>query len=80
MGVRRIGNCDFLSVLDRYANGEADKWAKHGVEEHKVPKHIRLETKQLHSLVWRTANWIGAATWHANHSGGKLARGAGASR
>ena len=80
VGVRRIGNGEFLTALDRYANGEADKWAKHGVEEHRVPSHIRQEVKAAHSMVWRTAKWIGAATWHANHSKGNPARDAGASR
>ena len=49
-------------TLDRYGNEEADKSAKHGVEEHRVPLHIRLELKQLHSMVWRTAKWLGAVT------------------
>ena len=31
-------------------------------------------------MVWRTAKWIGAATWHANHSRGKPGRDTGASR
>ena len=80
VGVRRIGNGEFLTALDRYANGEADKWAKHGVEEHRVPSHIRQEVKEAHSLVWKTAKFIGAATWHANHSKGKPGRDTGASR
>ena len=51
VGVRRLGNGDFLSALDRYAYGEADKWAKHVVEEHRVPQHIRREVKQLNTMV-----------------------------
>ena len=31
-------------------------------------------------MVWRTAKWIGAATWHANHSQGNPGRDTGASR
>lgn len=58
VGVRRIGNGDFLSVHDRYGNGEADAWAKYGVEEHRVPHHIRKELKDAYSLVGRTAKWI----------------------
>ena len=80
VGVKRIGNGEVLSSIDRYGNGEADIWAKHGVEEHRVPHYIRKELKDAHSLVWRTAKWIGAATWHANHSSGKPYRDTGASR
>lgn len=80
VGVRRIGNGDFLSMLDRYGNGEADTWAKHAVEEHRVPEHIRRELKDAYALVGRTAKWIGAATWHANHSSGRPGRDTGASR
>jgi hypothetical protein len=79
-GVRRIGNGDLLSVLDRYGNDEADTWAKHAVEEHRVPYHIRKELKDAYALVGRTAKWIGAATWHANHSSGRPGRDTGASR
>ena len=50
VGIKQIGNGEFLSVLDRYANGEADKWAKAAVEEHRVPAHIRKELKDLYSL------------------------------
>ena len=80
VGVKRTGNGDLLTAMDRYGNGEADTWAKHGVEEHRVPHHIRKELKDAHFLVWRTAKWIGAATCHANHSSGKPGRETGASR
>ena len=70
VGVKRLGNGAVLTDLHRYANGEADKWAKWAVEEHRVPAHIRQEVKDLHSKVWKTAKWIGAATWHANRSSG----------
>ena len=80
VGIRRIGNGDLLSVLDRYGNDEADTWAKHAVEEHRVPYHIRKELKDAYDLVGRTAKWIGVATWHANHSSGRPGRDTGASR
>ena len=80
VGSKRLGDGSFLSAMDRYGNEEADKWAKFGVEEHRVPQHIRLRVKEAHSMVWRTAKWIGAATWHANHSRGKPGRDTGASR
>ena len=61
-GSKRIGNGELLTAMDRYGNGEADTWAKHGVEEHRVPHHIRKELKDAFSLVGRAAKWIGAAT------------------
>ena len=80
VGVKRLGNGEYLSAFHRYGNDEADKWAKWAVEEHRVPEHIRQELKDLHSKVLKVAKWIGVATWHANHSSGKPGRDTGASR
>ena len=80
VGVKRLGNGEYLSAFHRYGNDEADKWAKWAVQEHRVPEHIRQEIKDLHSKVLKAAKWIGAATWHANHSSGKPGRDTGASR
>ena len=55
VGIKQIGNGQFLSVFDSYANGEADKWATAAVEEHRVLAHIRKELKDLYSLAWRAA-------------------------
>ena len=49
------------------ANAEADKLAKRGVEEHRVPLLTRREIKEHDDLTTSNAMWIARATLTANN-------------
>jgi len=62
VGVLRLSNGDSLTQLDRFGNGEADKWAKAAARGDRVPREIRDSIIGMGELVTDTARWIGQAT------------------
>jgi hypothetical protein len=75
-----LGDGSKLTQLDRKGNNEADRLAKLAVEEHRVPKQVRDNIKELALVVERTARWVARATYAAGHQTVKPHRDTDASR
>ena len=66
VGVRAKGNNEFLIALDLETNDLADRLAKRGVEDHRVPFLIRDKWKLGMEVTKARAMWIGRAASMAN--------------
>ncbi len=66
VGVKRLGNGDLLTALDRSANDRADVLAKEGAATERVSAEIRKMLTDHHQMVSGTARWIGYGTHDAN--------------
>ena len=67
VGVRRKGDGQLLTAIDRASNDIADKHAKLAVAEHRVPEAIRTHHDQQAKVIEEVARWIGQATYSANN-------------
>ena len=66
-GNKGKSNNELLTLLDIESNDEADKPAKRGVEDHRVPYMVRQEWKRCYDEAKSRAMWIGRATSLANN-------------
>jgi ribonuclease HI len=67
VGVRRRGDGQPLTAIDRVSNELADKHAKLSVAEHRVPEAKRTHQEQQASIVEEVAKWVGRARFSANN-------------
>ena len=66
-GVKAKGNNEPLTELDIEGNDQADKLAKRGVEDHRVPYRVREEWRRCMEECKARAMWIARATVLANN-------------
>ena len=67
VGVLCLGNGTKLTDLDRDSNHAADKLAKSAALAYRVPVAVRTEIAAVHSVTYTMAQYLGRATFAANH-------------
>ena len=67
VGVRRKGDGQLLTAIDRVTSELADKHAKIAVAEHRVPEATRTHHEQQAKVIEEVAKWIGQAIFSANN-------------